>query len=251
MKKILAHICREKTYLPLVQGLGEKIDLVSGILHEVLFDAYHKCQPDVVILPMQEYTQEFHEFVDQFKNKTQIIIFLGSLNNKDITEYCQKQAVSTIEQNQSENNELSYKFLYDTNTFRALDLPKIDKILTILSNNNEYNHQMLDSILYPNSMLKLVLINNKEFAHQQNIGYAEPNDLSILMNHYDYVIDLTKEYYAELQACTTKTIKLDENNLKHNIENKVLVPKINDVEQYSIYNFINNQLLPFIHKENK
>lgn len=246
MTKILAHTCRDKTYLPLLQNLASKTQVLSGSLHESIFDNYSKFQPEFVILPIQEYTQEFHEFVDTYKTQTNVIIFAGSLTDNMLVKYCDENNIRTICQNKSSENTLTYNYLYDSSAYRNLNFTRENKILTILSNNNEYNHKMLDDILYPKTMYNLVLVNNAEFKHPQNIGSAQFNDLAMLLNHYEYVIDLSNMFYAESSACGIKTIKVDD-NLQSNIKDGVLYTEIQNVEEYSIDHFVNDKLLTLIH----
>lgn len=246
MTKILAHVSRDRTYLPLLQNLVSKTQVISGSLHESIFDNYSKFKPAIVILPIHEYTQEFHEFVETYKKQTNIIIFAGELIDNALIRYCDENNIKTICKDKSGENILSYDYLYDSVTYRNLNLTRVNKILTILSDNNEYNHKMLDGILYPKTMHNLLLINNAEFKHSQNIGSAKFNDLAMLLNNYEYVIDLSNTFYAESSACGIKTIKVDD-NLQHNIENHTLCSEIQSVEKYSINNFVDNKLLSLIH----
>lgn len=249
MNKILAHVCKDKTYLPLLQELSSRVEIINGSLHEAIFDSYQKYKPNTVLLPIQEYTKEFHEFVDTFKTETQIIIFAGSLTDNIVMEYCDANKIKTICKDKTGDHILTYKYLYDSNLYYNFNMQKTDKILTILASNNEHNHKMLDDILYPKSMFKLVLINNPDFKHEQNIGSAQFNDLAVLMNHHSYAIDLTNSYDAELQACGVKTFLVDENTVAYNIENNKFSKTEDHIEQYSIKNFVDIQLLPFINQE--
>lgn len=251
MTKILAHTCGDKTYLPLLQNLASKTQVLSGSLHESIFDNYSKFKPEVVLLPIHEYTQEFHEFVDTHRTQTNVVIFAGHLTDNMLIKYCDNNNIKLICQNKQGENVLSYQYLYDAEMYRDLNLPRANKILTILSNDNAYNHQILDNILYPKTFHNLILINNSEFQHPQNVGTAQFNDLAILLNHSEYAIDLSDMFYAECQACNIKTIQVDKNDLLLNIENSVFTEKVSDVTKYSISHFVDNELLPFINNTNK
>jgi hypothetical protein len=239
MNKILAHVCNQRIYFPLLQQLNQKIDIINGSLHGNIFDAYHKYQPNTVILPIYEYTQEFHEFVDTFKDKINIVIFMGDIVHKDLTEYCHKFNIKTIKQGET------YEYIYDSTVFVDLKTQRNDKILTILHNDNTINHQLLDDILYPKSNTKIVLINNPQFNHPQNIGLANSADMAVLLNKFEYVLDLTQSYSLEAQSCGIKNISLN-GNLIDNIKELNLISLKDNIQQYSMENFINNKLLKLI-----
>lgn len=247
MKKILVHTTEHRVYVPLLQELSKYYTIIAGNLHESIFDLYHKYKPDFVILPIYEYTNEFHQFVDSMKDKTDIILFMGEVVHAELLEYCSSNKIKIIRQSDDCTDPLvlSYKYLYDPTIFKNMDMIRKNKILTILSNNNEYNHKILDSILYPKTNHPLILINNPEFDHPQNVGVATTSDISILMNKYDYLLDLSELFYIESQACEINNIRIDD-NLEKNISDRICNDKLSDIEKYSIQNFIQNKLLSFI-----
>jgi len=246
MKKILTHVCQQRTYFPLLQELSKHAQLSSGVLHNSIFDTYHKYKPDMVLLPIYEYTQEFHEFVDKFKNETSIVIFLGDIVHNDLIEYCKHNNIKTIRQGEfNDPHIVGYKNLYDSNIFINMMAEKNNKILVILSDDNSINQKNLKDVLYPATKLPIVAINNLEFHHPQNIGVANSADMAILFNKFGHLVDLSGLYRVEAEACGIDSIVVDENILS-NIENKVLVDKESSLDQYEIKNFVTKQLLPFI-----
>ncbi|MEX0594977.1 MAG: hypothetical protein WD512_00645 [Candidatus Paceibacterota bacterium] len=246
MNNILAHICNHRTYLPLLQQLNKKVPIISGSLHKNIFDTFHKHQPTTIILPIFEYTQEFHQFVDTFKDKVNIVIFMGDIIHNDVIEYCDKFKIKTIRQNASgSETTVEYKHIYDSTSFINAKAVRNNKILTILHSNNDINHKLLDSIIYPKTKTKLVLINNPEFHHAQNVGVANSSDVAILFNKFAQVLDLTTSYSIEAQACGIDNISLEGDILK-NITELTFVPQEENIQQYSMENFINNQLLKLI-----
>lgn len=246
MKTTLIHACNNRTYTPLIQNLSKKIDSTLLSLHNNIFDLYHKIQPKTVILPIYEYTQEFHDFVDAFKDKINIILFMGEIEHQDLTTYCTNFKIKTIRRTtDSCSNSLGYEHLYDSTIFINNNLIKNDKILTILHSDSDINHKLLDPILYPKTQTKIVLINNPEFKHPQNIGVANSFDMAILLNQFGSLLDISGAYNIEAQACGIRNISI-ENDIINNIQQNILVPKIHNIEKYSITNFVNNQLLKFI-----
>lgn len=246
MNKVLAHICNHRIYLPLLQQLNGRVNLISGSFHENIFDIYHKHTPSTVIFPVYEYTQEFHQFVDTFKDKVNIIIFMGDIVHKDLAQYCNNFNIKTIKQNSINSHiNLGYEHIYDSTVFHNLNVERNDKILTILHSDNAINHNLLDNILYPNTKLKIVTINNPEFKHVQNIGVANSSDISLLFNQYNKLLDLTGSYLIEAQACGIPNLALQP-DIHQNIENNTIIEPKENIEQYSIQNFINNNLLKFI-----
>lgn len=247
MKTILTHACDHRVYLPVLHELSNNNILVAGSLHESIFDLYHRHKPDLVILPIYEYTNEFHEFVDTFKDKTDIILFCGEVKHNELYQYCDNNNIKRIIQSDSDDSNLvlSYKYLYDPNIFKNMNSTRVDKILTVLSSDNNYNHHILDQLLYPNPGYPIVLINNQDFNHPQNIGTAGTSDMSILMNKYSYLLDLSGLFYIESQACGINNIIVDD-KVSANINNRICYQQEKDIETYSIQNFVNNKLLSFI-----
>lgn len=245
MKKVLAHLCNHRIYSSLLQELvgSNATTVTAGVLHESIFDNFSKLKPDIVILPIYEYTQEFHTFVDMLKEKTEIIIFFGDVIHNDLIEYCSVNNIKTIRQHDMDTeNIISYRYLYDDKLYVNLNSERNDKVLTILSHDNTINHTALDNILYPNTKIKMALINNPEFKHNQNVGVANSRDLVLLMNKFDSLVDLTQSYTIEAQACGIKNIKIDDNLIK-NIESMTLIDSIDSIENYSVLKFVSNKLL--------
>lgn len=248
MKKILAHTCNHRLYNPVIQQLSEQHKLSVNIrsLHGSIFDSFHQYKPDVVILPIYEYTQEFHTFVNSMKSKTEIVIFMGDVVHPDLMSYCEDNNIKIIqEKSDVKKHIISYTYLYDNKIYKNLFAERNDKFLVILSPDNTINNDILKHILYPTTKLKVVLVNNPEFKHNQNIGLANSYDLMILMNKFYGLIDLTKSYSIEAQLCGIKNISIA-NDLKENITKNIVIDAIDSIENYSIEKFVSDKLLPLI-----
>lgn len=243
MTKLLAHTCNNRTYQSLINGLSKHIKILGGSLHDNIFDTYSKYNPTTIILPIHEYTQEFHEFVNTFKNKVDINIFVGEILHSDLIKYCDTFNIKTIRRGDNiGNNVLSYQYLYDNEIFYNMDSERQEKILVIL---NDQDNSIIEPILYPNSDTRLVLINNPNFKHPQNIGLADGPDLAILFNQFTHLIDLTNSHTAEAQACGIKNLSIS-GDIIDNIKNSITIPKITNIEEYTVNNFVNDKLLKFI-----
>jgi hypothetical protein len=247
MSTILAHMLNEKLYLPILQNIGDKTNVIATVLHECIFDVYHKIKPQTLILPLQEYSQEFHDFIDQFKDKLNIIIYAGSIDHPQLFDYFNKNGIKVISGLQSldGNNVLRYEYLYDENTYSNLKQQRNDKILVMLSNDLDKNHKLLDNILYPNTKLKICLINNHQFKHEQNIGVTNTNDLCTALNTFSEFIDIDNNFYIESSVCGINNISLD-GDLLANITNHKYTPPLQNIDKYTVKNFVNTQALSFI-----
>lgn len=247
MNTILAHLSQERMYLPILQRIGDSAKVIATNLHQSIFDVFHKIKPETVILPIHEYTQEFHEFVDTFKDKLNIVLYTGNVFQEEVIKYhiYHKTKIIGGSQIPEGENVLKYKHLYDEQIYKNLNKNRNDKILVILSNDNEKNHTMLDNILYPKTKIKLCLSNNHNFKHNQNIGVTNSNDLSIVLNTFGYLIDIEKNFTIEAQACGINNIELSENIIE-NINHSKYISPIKNLDEYSITNFVNNKVLKFL-----
>lgn len=247
MNTILAHLSQERIYLPILQKIGDSKKVIATNLHESIFDVYHKIKPDMVIVPIHEYTQEFHDFVVSFKDKIDIVLYTGNVFHDEIIKYYLSNKIKIIGSNQlpEADNVLRYSYIYDDQIYKNLDQERNDKILVILSNDNDKNHSLLDDILYPKTKIKLCLTNNHTFKHPQNIGVTNTNDLSVVLNSFGSLIDIDSNFTIEAQACNINNILVSD-NLINNIQNKTYIDHISNIEEYTITNFVNNKILKFL-----
>lgn len=214
-------------------------------LHGRIFDMYNKHLPETVILPLQEYTQEFHDFIDALHKKINIVVFCESINN-DIISYFINNKIKIIQKsdNQSTENILTYSKMYNNNIYKNINANRNDKILVMLSLDNEINKSILEDVLYPKTNHKLCLINNHTFEHPQNIGICNDHDLSYFLNTFSSFVDISNDFELEAIACGIKKIKCD--NLLENINTNRYIEYDYNIENYSIDNFVNTKLLSFL-----
>jgi hypothetical protein len=247
--KILIHKADQKLYLPIISAIAEdKSNIVmTGSLHGNAFDTFNQVMPDMVILPIYEYTQELHELVNAFKDKSRFALFMGDVNNDSLIDYCNKNNIMIISKESKKQfklpNHITYDYLYDSNLFSNKNLQRNDKLLVILSSNNDTNHKKLDNLLYPHTKSKLCLINNPDFEHAQNIGMANELDISHLMNTYGSLIDIDNNYIVEAKVCGIKNIELEDSVPIGESKEKTLDIDINKCDAKY---FVQNKLLPII-----
>lgn len=246
MKKLLIHSTNNRVYFPIINKLSSiSENCIIGSLHNVLFDTYHQNKPDLLMLPLEEYTQEFHDFVSAFHEKIDIIIFCESIQNEMVQQFIENK-IKIIQKNSESISDtiLSYDKIYNENIYKNLNLKRNDKILVMLSEDQEKNSKILENILYPKTKHKLSLINNHNFEHPQNIGVCNDNDTAYMLNTFESFIDITDNFDLEAHACGINV--LDKGDLLFNLENNKY-SKINySLQDYTVDTFVNQKLLPFI-----
>ena len=102
------------------------------------------------------------------------------------------------------NTILSYGRMYDDEVYHASDnAERNDKIVALLSTDNDKNHRMLDKIIYPNNKHdhKIVVVNNPEFDSPVNVGIFNYYDLAFIFNTFNGVLDIDQAFQLEAQAC--------------------------------------------------
>lgn len=257
MKKILAHTSGNRQYRSLLRQLSvldkNAVSIHATNLHNNIFDTTYLYKPDILLYPMIEYTQEIHNYIENYHNKQKIILYIDMiLDNTDLIRYLSHTDCLFIVKNNTtkidSNKIIPFDYLYDDNLyFRLPNTSRNNKIAVSLSNDNIKNKNILESYVYPNKCeYPIVLFNNPEFKHPQNIGtYNEP-DLNYVLNTYGYFIDIDREF--ELEAAATNIAWLSgEDNFIETIRNGTWFNRFQELyTQYAVTNFAKKQLLPFL-----
>lgn len=247
--KTLAHYVPDKDYIAILNSLLSVGNTTLANIHNQLFDFVHINNIDNVILPIHEYSQEFHYFVQNNATQRNIILYFGHADHEDLRKYCIENKIFMIKHTDDvlEAPFVSYRKIYDNTVFKPINnITRNDKILIILSQDNEKNKQLLDGALYPDSDLPVCLINNPEYQHVQNIGVAYQSDLAVILNSFEYLIDIDGSFTLEAQACGIKNLKLLETGVRDTLNQKPVLEAVSDLEEFASDTFIKHKLLPIM-----
>ena len=199
----------------LLKYQGNQYNINLQILHGNLFAVFNSIKPHVVFLPTAEYTQEFHDFITEYYQQTQIVLLIDrEVNQEPLIKFWADTRTKLVIDgkyvaNYNKHTQISYQNLYDSDIFNNQMLERNGKIATLLSDNNDYNHNILDNLLYPaNSKSTLVLFNNPTFKHPQNVGIFNAPDLNVIFNTFSYVIDMDDKFTVEAAICDIPSLDL-------------------------------------------
>ena len=257
MQKILIHICNHTEYQSFVKTFYENerddIQLMSASVHGNLLEIYYQTKPEFVVLPANEYTQEFHDFISEYYKNTKIILFLnGHVDNKDIFKFWNDHNISIVGKSiyfiESNNTELwiKYDLLYDNTIYsRMNNTTRNNKVAVILSSDNTKNNSLLSSLLYPMSSERLVLFNSATYKHPQNVGILNPADTCVILNTYKSLVDIDDNFRLQAQVCGITNISTD-GNLLNNIRENTTKEIIENADQLSYNNFFKEIFSPKI-----
>jgi hypothetical protein len=256
--KILIHIAKENEYISFVQNLNSCIsdneEIFPVSVHSNLFELCYANKPDILILPAHEYTQEFHDFINENNQSIKVIIFVNiEIKNAQLIEYWNLNKVILAGKKgylgSESENVLVYDKLYDSSIFTKIliDQPRNNKIAVMLSEDNQKNNTLIGPLLYPNSNERLVLFNSATYNPPQNVGTLNQQDACLILNSYQCLIDLDDKYSIEAQVCGIDNIKI-EDDIPFNIANKILKTKDYDLDMSSFKYYVQNQFLPTILK---
>jgi hypothetical protein len=257
MQKILIHICNHTEYQSFIKTFYENesddIQLMSANVHGNLLEIYYQTKPEFVILPVNEYTQEFHDFISEYHKNTKIVLFLnGNVDNKDIFKFWNDHNISVIGKSIyfTEHNDtalwIRYDSLYDNTIYNRMNnSTRNDKVAVILSSDDAKNNSLLGSLLYPMSSEKLVLFNSGTYKHPQNVGILNPADTRVILNTYKSLVDIDDNFRLEAQVCGITNISTD-GNLLSNIQENITKTIIENADQLSYNNFFKEIFSPKI-----
>jgi hypothetical protein len=252
MKKILAHVSyTNKNYISiikyLVQHSTDSLQTIAASLHGNVFDASEETGCDYLFLSIEEYTQEFHDFVND-TNKM-VFLFVDKVFPNDVISYLSSKnnvrfiAASGTDMLPPEKT-LFYEHLYDGEIFSNNNSERNDKIAILLSRFQEKN-ELLKECLYPISELPIVCFNNPSFDHPQNVGILSDVDTNYILNKCCAVVDIDGGYLVESKACECPYIKVD-GSLKDNIKDMVTIQCSVDLSTSTFSYFSTQILIPYI-----
>lgn len=258
--KILLHHTNHNTYRTIVKTLvqqhSDDLEIVLQIVHKNLFHYFNQNKPDIVFLPVAEYTQEFHDFIQEHRGDTRIALLIDrNIDNDQLVKFWKDVGLSLIVSQDLSAGFGSHKHivcprLYDSDIFSNMFIERNNKIAVILSSDQSKNDRILSAWLYPqNSLSRLVLFNNPEFKHPQNIGIFNNSDLNMILNSFSYLIDIDNQYALEANVCGIQN--LDADNIKdiNNTNTCPLKPfslSEEELSQLTYRSFVRNNLIPFL-----
>jgi len=235
----------------------KNIQMLFASLHGRLFSMYDQHKPDYLLWPVSEYTQELQDFITEYAVGIKIILiidvvipqeelntFLNSRNN----------VVMIVDDNlatEYRNTILSYGRMYDDEVYQKSDFKRNDKIIALLSSDNDKNHRMLDKIIYPNNEHdhKIVVVNNLEFDSPVNVGIFNYYDLGFIFKTFSGVLDIDHIFQLEAQACGIKYFNIDDGDILNAIDNNKYHINIENISEHTYGHFVENKLLPHLRKE--
>jgi len=243
----------------LIKNISTEKDthLLFTSLHGKLFAMYDQHKPDFLLWPVSEYTQELQDFITEYNSNIKIVLivdvvipqeelntFLNSRNNVAMI-------VSNDIATKYRNTILNYGRMYDDEVYHASELERNDKIVALLSTDNDKNHRMLDEIIYPNNKHdhKIVVLNNPEFESPVNLGIFNYHDLSIILKTFKGVLDIDKTFQLEAQVCGIKYFDIDDGNILDAIDNDRCCANIDDISNHTYSHFVQHDLLPHLTRE--
>lgn len=207
----------------------ENVRLVN--LHDKIYDLALATNPTTIILQLEEYTQEFHQFIhDKSLPNFNIVITIDNMESRynkfinlldEVNKHTPisfkllapaKLYAALLDKGLQPQNLIGYGNVYNNYVFNKQDIPRNNKILCILDDNAECI-DIVKPYLYPNTTKPIVMINNPNINYDQNIGLLFDQDISDAMNIYGAVFDLSKAYTSEIAVCGIPAY-----NIEHGIE---------------------------------
>lgn len=213
---ILAHSSSYiKNYNYILKSLLKLYSLNIVNLQGVLFDSVAANKCDYLILPIENYSVEFHAFIsDPRNNDVKILICVDDNKANDeavihILSQISRQVVCIMPNRLDiQNNNIqfiTYQNLINKDIIHIQDNnQKNNKILCILPNSTE-KLSIIKPYLFPNTMLPIIMINNPSIEYDQNIGICFDEDINEMLNTCESVIDLSESYTSEISHLQVKS----------------------------------------------
>lgn len=233
----------------------ENVKLIN--LHNRIYDTVLSLNPKTIVLQIEEYSQEIHQFIyDKSLPNHNIVVTIDNVS----TRYAKYIELLT---NINNNSPIPFRLLvpsdlypvllergihakaligydkvYNNYVFQKQNLVRNNKILCILDDNPECIN-MLKPYLYPNTKKPIVMINNPNVAYDQNIGLLFDNDLCVALNTYAAVLDLSKAYSAEIALCEIPAYNItddwiDNEPQKLNLDTVSIESFVNQIAEYLV-----------------
>ena len=236
----------------IISNVNEDYSIIFSKFHGKLLSTIQKYKPAIAMLSSSEYTQEFHDFISEYHTQIKIFLIIYSpINNEQLNNFLDNTNVQIIKNTISSHNYkktiAEYNNLYDDKLFYDHKLERNNKIVALLSLDNQKN-SVLEKITYPNKKYRIVALNNPNFKSPINLGLCNYSDLSYIFNTYDKVIDIDQRFRLEAQASNIPYLSFDltEESIVNNIENNITVPCVENIETYTYDFFVKQTLLPHL-----
>lgn len=254
-KTVLVHNNGQRKYRSIVRHLSKKtqqdISFKIENVHQKLFDLSYVARPAAVVLPIVEYTQEIHNYIEQFHKTTKIFLYVDvSIGNDDLVQFLNQTNCSYICEksiNFQFNNRLEIDNLYDDALFyRIPHTKRNNKVAIALSADNKKN-DIIKDILYPKLQdYKIVLFNNPEFQSIQNIGIFNEADLNYILNTFSYFLDIDEEFIVEASLSDINIISASSNDIIQDIKSQNFVKSLDTTKVIKCSELINDIILPYL-----
>jgi len=252
-KSILVHKnSYSKIHSTITRGILYTFDNVRlANLHHNIYDTCLSSRPSTIILQLDEYTQEIHQFINDTSLYEKNIVL--TVDNSPCLYDKYKNLILDLHKNQvlncslilpveiysslveagvNQNKLIAYNRLYNDVIFQPRNSIRNNKILCILDRDPSCI-DIVKPYLYPNTTNNIVLVNNPEVEYDQNIGLLFDEDMDQALNSYQSVIDLSKSYEAEIIACGIPSYSLSEDWISNE-------PQVIQKETTPVTVFINN-----------
>ena len=220
-------------------------------MHGKLFGVHQEQKIQQLIWPLSEYSQELHDFINEYP-ETKIFIIVDSLiDNDDLVSFLSnKSNIKIIDHTDSSKFPkaiATYNQMYDHQIFHNMNLQREDKTVVILSQDNKKNESLLDGVLYPhNTEQKIVVVNNHEFQSPVNVGLMDYTDLAFILNNFSKIVDLDQLFELEASACDIDYIDVSSNDIKEAISSNKTKTKITDLSEKTYDYFVKNSVIQHI-----
>jgi hypothetical protein len=169
-----------------------------------LYKIYFNFKPEVIILSNYHLTKNTKQFIEDVHTETKIFVyhFYHEDSYSNVVQELNHLNIKHITHHDSENSILIPDNLVNTNLYNYTDITKIDKIVCFLDGFKEIPPD-INSYLYPNNNIPLLLFNNPNIKHPQNLGIlAEPHKAELLKSYKYYLsCGALNDYSNEALLC--------------------------------------------------
>jgi hypothetical protein len=225
-------------------------DVLFGKFHGKLFSTYQKHRFSNLVWHISEYTQEFHDFVRDHDDSVKIYLVVDGLVDDKFVEHINNTNINVVLKknidSKYKNTVCLFDNLYDHTIFFDTGPERNNKIVVLLSKNNEKNIELLSDIIYPKTNRQIVVMNNPEYESEVNVGVFNYPDLANILSLYSGVIDLDQNYLLESQASGINHYDIVNYSIIDAIDNIRLTEKISNIETKTYKYFIDKYLIPHI-----
>lgn len=233
------------------QHHSEDFQCIPVAVYGRLFDFTKRNRPSSVFLSLSDYSQEVHDWVEDYQNSVNIFLLLDKkigTDNSDLWSYLCASNIKMIINSHftpdAPSNHLSYDSRYDSACFSNKGQDRNDKI-AVMSDSVQSNKDIINELLYPNTKLKINIFNDVDWETPQNVGMLDPVQLNEVLNHYSVFVDLTSSMQLEAQACGIPYIDTS-GDLKQDITDNKFKSEIDKLDKRTWAYFTEHEVLPYI-----